>query len=239
MARKGTVRRQLAKKDEDIRPIRWRRYPYLFLIVCEDQKTEPYYFAQFIKQFPRETVFLRTVGTGRSSIGVVEQSVIEREKLLQEANKQVDEVWAVFDKDDAQKSVGNTMRFNNAFKLVSEEKINIAYSNEVFELWILLHFTDVDPEPLIPRGEIYSRLQTAINGIPAFKQFVYDHGNVNIIHILNKRGNEKKANDRAAKLLAEHRKNGTSPINANPSTTVHRLVKRLRELITWYSYQPE
>ena len=164
MARRGTVSKQVAK-DRDTRPIRWRRYPYLFLIVCEDEKTEPYYFGQFIKLFPEETVFLRTVGTGRSSKGVVEQSVIERAKLLVEANKDVDEVWAVFDKDDAEKSVGNKLRFNEAFKLAQDEKIKVAYSNEVFELWILLHFVNVSSENPIPRTEIYTRIETAIKAI--------------------------------------------------------------------------
>lgn len=54
MARRCTVSKQAAK-EEDTRPIRWRRYPYLFLIVCEDEKTEPYYFGKFIKLFPEET----------------------------------------------------------------------------------------------------------------------------------------------------------------------------------------
>jgi hypothetical protein len=238
MARRGTVSKQTAK-DKDTRPVRWRRYPYLFLIVCEDEKTEPYYFGKFIAKFPEETVFLRAVGTGRSSKGVVEQSVVEREKLLAEANKNVDEVWAVFDKDDAEKSAGNTLRFNEAFKVAQDEKIKVAYSNEVFELWVLLHFVTVDVETLIPRAEIYTRIETAIKQIPAFTEFVYEHGNVNVIDVLLNNGNEQNAIERATKLLEEHRKKGNQPIDANPSTTVHILVKRLRDLIDWYSYVPE
>lgn len=238
MARRGTVSKQ-ALKDRDTRPIRWRRYPYLFLIVCEDEKTEPYYFGQFIKLFPEETVFLRTVGTGRSSKGVVEQSVIERAKLLVEANKDVDEVWAVFDKDDAEKSAGNTLRFSEAFKLAQDEKIKVAYSNEVFELWILLHFANVSSENPIPRTEIYTRIETVIKAIPAHNAFVYEHGNVEVVDVLVKSGNEQNAIECATKLFEEHKAKGHQPIEANPSTTIHILVKRLRELIEWYSYVPE
>lgn len=145
MAKRGTIGKKLLK-DKDLRPIRWRKYPHLFLIVCEDQKTEPYYFQKFIKDFPNETVFLRAVGTGMSSLGVVEQSLIEKKKLEEESNKLVDEVWAVFDKDDADKSLGNAERFISAFAKAHEYKHNIAYSNEVFELWLLLHIADVSAQ---------------------------------------------------------------------------------------------
>jgi hypothetical protein len=42
MARKGKLKS--APRDEQERPIRIRRYQYLLLIVCEDQKTEKLYF---------------------------------------------------------------------------------------------------------------------------------------------------------------------------------------------------
>jgi hypothetical protein len=237
MATRGTVSRQAAK-DKDIRPIRWRKYQYLFLIVCEDEKTEPYYFKQFIKLIPEETVFLKTIGTGRSSKGVVEQSVIEREKLLVEANKNVDEVWVVFDKDDAEKSPGNILRFNEAFKLAQDENINVAYSNEVFELWILLHFVAVDADKSVPRAQIYTWIETAIKQIPGRTEFVYEHGNVNVIDVLVNSGDEQTAIERATNLLEEHKKKDNQPIDANPSSTVHLLVRRLRELIWWHSYVP-
>jgi hypothetical protein len=38
----------------------------------------------------------------------------------------------------------------------------------------------------------------------------------------------------AEKLL--HDQKGKPPIQANPSTTVHNLVMRLRELAEWYSF---
>ncbi len=46
-----------------------------------------------------------------------------------------DFVWCVFDRDNH-----NTQHFNNAIKLAKEKKIGLAYSNEAFEIWYLLHF---------------------------------------------------------------------------------------------------
>ncbi len=128
MAKRGKVSRSAAVRRDE-RPLRLRKYPHLFLVVCEDGKTEPYYFRTFERHIPPETIFLRTVGTGRSSLGVVEQAIEERRLLIEEARKNVDEVWAVFDKDDADQSPGNTHRFDKAFRLAEETGIKVAYSN--------------------------------------------------------------------------------------------------------------
>lgn len=130
MAKRGVVNRK-EQKDKDSRPTRWRKYPHLFLIACEDGTVEPYYFEAFKRHIPEDTIFLRTVGTGKNSKGVIEQTIEERKKLSEESKKEVDEVWAVFDKDDADIIPGNTVRFEEAFDLAKKESIRVGYSNEV------------------------------------------------------------------------------------------------------------
>jgi hypothetical protein len=243
MASRGKVI-QSATRDTEDRKTRWRRYPHLFLIVCEDESTEPYYFSKFKDEFekiyPRETVFLRPVGTGRNSKGVVEQAVIMRKKLLYESNKKVDEVWAVFDKDDLDQSAGNKKRFEDAFEIAQNENISIAYSNEAFELWLLLHFVDVDVNTPIFRYEIYSKLEEVINkGRSDGTKFIYNHGETQIIDLVVKSGNESKATLRAESLDNTFFQKGIKPIDANPNTKFFLLVRRLRELLEWYSYKPD
>ena len=46
MAKKGNIKK-FATKETAERPVRFRRYKYLFLIVCEDEKTEPNYFEKY------------------------------------------------------------------------------------------------------------------------------------------------------------------------------------------------
>ena len=232
MARRGIVAKR-ATKDVDNRPVRWRRYPHLFLIVCEDGKTEPYYFDVFKRHIPNETIFLKTVGTGKSSKGVVEQAVIEKKKLSELSNKNVDEVWTVFDKDDADLVPANLERFNEAFKIAKEENISVAFSNEVFELWLLLHFKNVTANAPIPRKIIYTELECVIKSFPKCRNFTYRHGDTEVIDILLKVGDERKAVERAEALFGKHK--GKQFIEWNPGTTVHVLVKRLRDLIQWYS----
>lgn len=240
MAKKGKIENKFPLRDTEERPVRQRKYKYWILIVCEDEKTEPYYFETIKKQFPDETVFIRPFGTGRSSKGVVEKAIEEKQKLYKESNKDVDEVWAVFDKDDAEQSQGNMQRFEEAFCLAEKEGVKVAYSNEVFELWLLLHFIDVSSEKLIPRKEIYSQLEICINkGRTNATQFVYEHGDTKVIDIVIRSGNETKAIERADRLNAEHERKKHTPIEANPNTKVNTLVKSLREHIQYYSYTPD
>ena len=71
MATRGKISKSISLREVDERPMKWRKYPHLFLVVCEDESTKPYYFEKFKEEFekiyPEETVFLRSVGTGRNS----------------------------------------------------------------------------------------------------------------------------------------------------------------------------
>jgi len=142
MAKKGKLGKRLTR-DVTKRPERLQRYEYIFLIVCEDEKTEPEYFSQFINLFPPKTLYLRPIGAGRDSLGVVERAIEEKADLSKEIQKEIDYVWVVFDRDDAHLDKAKRTRFQDSLKMAKKSKFEIAYSNEVFELWLLLHLEDV------------------------------------------------------------------------------------------------
>ncbi|WP_449417605.1 RloB family protein [Phormidium nigroviride] len=235
MARKGKLTPKATKETIE-RPKKLRRYQYFFLIVCEDEKTEPEYFQQFVDLFPDRTLYLRPVGTGLSPLGVVNKAIIEKAKLQEESKKEFgkdDAVWVVFDKDDAHQNDTTRQNFERAFEIAKTNKFEIAYSNEAFELWFLLHLEEVPSHPPIPRSDIYTRLEELIRKNPNESSFVYDHGDTEIVLKINQFGNESNAIERAEILLQAQ--NGVPPIQANPSTKVHLLVKALREWIKYYS----
>jgi hypothetical protein len=205
------------------------------LCVCEDEKTEPSYFKQFQEKFPERTMYIRTVGTGRDPKGVIEQAIGNRSEFKLECGKEIDFVWAVFDKDDADENETKTNRFNDAFKIAEQENIQIAYSNEVFELWLLLHITYVEESKPLSRSEIYAKLQTQIRkSAEKYNDYEYDHHKPNnIVEIINEIGNEEQAIQKASKLLDYHK--NKEPIEANQSTKVHILVKELRDWIKFYN----
>jgi hypothetical protein len=238
MAKSGKIGKAKTK-NETTRPFRPRKYEMFVLIVCEDKKTEPFYFKQFKEMFPENTVFIREIGTGKKPKGIVEQAIEERLKLSQEARKDIDEVWVVFDKDDEGNNETTLKSFNTAWELAENEQIRIAFSNEVFELWLLLHFCDVSSNVPIARADVYSMLGQEISSFESNKSFIYDHKKADpekVIGAVFEYGNESNASERAKKLISEHR--NKKPIEMNPSTTVHLLVKRLRDLIEWYSFTP-
>ncbi|MDF5732679.1 MAG: RloB family protein, partial [Rhizonema sp. PD38] len=97
-----------------------------FLIVCEGEKTEPNYFKSF--RVPGKVV-IDIRGLGNNTIGLVEEVVIIKN------DAEYDQVWCVFDRDSFPRK-----DFNAALALATRENIQVAYSNEAFELWYLLHF---------------------------------------------------------------------------------------------------
>lgn len=236
MAKKGRIKK-FQENEREERPIRFRKYKYLFLIVCEDENTEPDYFRYFKNQIPEETIFLETIGTGRDAKGVVEEAIKEKEKLALKSKKEVDVTWAVFDKDDADENATKIKRFEDAFEIAKNSNIKTAYSNEAFELWLLLHLTDVDSNILLPRSTIYSLLQENIRKNDHYRTFQYEHGNVNILQIIREIGNQDAAIGRAENLLKKQI--NKKPIHANPSTIVHELVKEFLGWIVYFSYNNE
>ncbi len=99
----------------------------LILIVCEGVNTEPSYF----NQFRLSSATIKALGKGSNTIGVVKHA----EKLAKTGI--YDEVWVVFDKDS-----NPDQNFNNAIKMAAKLGFFVAYSNQAFEYWFILHFND-------------------------------------------------------------------------------------------------
>ena len=97
------------------------------LIVCEGVNTEPSYF----KQFKLTSATIRALGNGKNTLSLVKQTI----KLRDEGN--FEEVWCVFDKD-----IFPAQDFNAAITLAEANGFKVAYSNQAFEYWFILHFED-------------------------------------------------------------------------------------------------
>ncbi|MBK8492787.1 MAG: RloB domain-containing protein [Saprospirales bacterium] len=94
------------------------------LIVCEGAKTEPSYF----RQFRLTSATIKAVGEGYNTLSLVSRA----EELMQQ--DEYDQVWCVFDKDDFAEE-----DFNNAIAKAEAKGMQVAYSNQAFEYWIILH----------------------------------------------------------------------------------------------------
>ena len=186
------------KRRKNFRPTRKN-----FLIVCEGEKTEPNYFGNF--RVPKEV--FDVVGIGANTESLVQKAI----ELKNRAGVSYNYVWCVFDRDSFP-----AQNFNNAFALGKKHDINIAYSNEAFEIWYLLHFNFYDAATSRTQ---YKEMLTARLGFPYKKNdpHMYDHllpmqetAIHNSINLLNSYANH-------------------SPANNNPSTSVHILVQELNK----------
>ncbi|MCX5869977.1 MAG: RloB family protein [Deltaproteobacteria bacterium] len=174
-----------------------------FLIVCEGEKTEPNYFSGFrvLKK-----VF-DVIGFGANTESLVKKAI----ELRDNERISYDEVWCVFDRDSF--PVHN---FNNALLLARNNNIHVAYSNEAFEIWYLLHFYFHDAAT---SRKQYKKMLTDRLGFPYKKNDsnMYDH----LLHL------QDTAINNAINLLNSYAIH--NPSNDNPSTNVHLLVQKLNE----------
>ncbi|MEC4985872.1 MAG: RloB family protein, partial [Oscillatoria sp. PMC 1076.18] len=109
------------------RKVNNREVKQRFLIVCEGTKTEINYFESF--RVPRTVIKVEGVGKNPSKVVNTAKELQEREDY------DYDQVWCVFDRDN-----WTPQDFNNAIADAEKKGFNVAYSNEAFELWYVLHF---------------------------------------------------------------------------------------------------
>lgn len=183
------------------RKVNTREIKQRFLIVCEGEKTEPNYFQSF--RVPKVVIEIQGLGENPS-------------KLVQSANDlksedDYDQVWCVFDRDDWTKE-----DFNSAISSAKKYEFKVAYSNEAFELWYVLHFEFLNTG--IPRNDYIKKLTSLLGK-------KYQKNSTTIYNdLLDK---QDIAIKNAKKLLEQYEP--SQPEQNNPSTTVHLLVERLTE----------
>ena len=183
--------------------------PEAFLIVCEGGKTEPNYF----KAFRLSSVSVRVEGLGMNTLSLVRETL----KIIERAKKEgirYDQVWCVFDKDNFP-----LQNFNNAIDLAARKNIKVAYSNEAFELWYLLHFNYYD------------------SGVSRDQYIVMLHKLLKEPYQKNDTTMYRKIRDKQATALANAERllktyHPANPGKDNPSTTVHHLVMELNRFLS-------
>ncbi len=189
------------------------------LVVCEGEKTEPNYFKAF-KTINNES-FVYTVdavGFGTNTIDVVKTAI----KLQDEALVPFDAVWAVFDKDSFPAD-----RFNAAIQLGQDKGIYVAWSNEAFELWYLLHFHYRNTP--MSRDEYKKAISDAVNKSGQWKDkkpYVYAKNDKSNYAIMTQYGSLDNAIANSKKLN-ENFTNRRDFHTHNPCTTVHNLILQL------------
>jgi hypothetical protein len=144
---------------------------------------------------------------------LVEKAIAER-KLRVGRGESIDETWIVLDRDvDFDRNNGLEL-FCKALRIARESGIEVAYSDDAFELWYVLHYQDVTLS--VPRTELVKLVEKHCGHkyVKGAKGDLYTE----ILHL------RPMAIKRAHALLK--RVEG-QPESVNPSTRVHILVEKL------------
>jgi hypothetical protein len=182
-----------------------------FLIVCEGEKTEPDYF----KAFRMTTATIKAVGQAMNTMTLVNKAISIRE-ADQKRKRVYDQCWVVFDKDDFP-----AKDFNMAIQLAERNGFRVAYSNQAFEYWFLLHYN-------LYTGTIhrnrYKDMLTKLTGMPYNKNEGYGAVMYNLLL-----SRQQQAISNAETVLAEI--SHGNPAVEESSTTVQRLVLELNKYL--------
>jgi hypothetical protein len=182
-----------------------------FLIVCEGEKTEPDYF----KAFRMTAATVQAVGEAMNTMTLVNKAISIRE--ADKAKKRFyDQCWVVFDKDDFP-----AKDFNQAIKYAEKNGFQVAYSNQAFEYWFLLHF-NLYQGP-IHRNQYKNMLEKLI-GMPYSKTEGSGAVMYNLLLV-----RQEQAIKNSETVLAEI--SHGNPAEEESSTTVHKLVKELNKYL--------
>lgn len=196
--------------------VRTRKTDKRILIVCEGKKTEPNYFEGFQKEL-RSREIKNKVNLDIEPAGMVSLSLVKKAIELKNKDGEYDQVWCVFDRDLKQEN-NNQHNFNAAIKLAHENSIDLAVSNDAFELWFLLHY------------EYYSSqthrsvLRTNLSRKNRLGK-KYEKNSEEMYAILKDR--QIDAIKHAKKLWNDC----SEDYNTNPSTTVFKLVETLNDFL--------
>ncbi len=181
------------------------------LIACEDTKSSKFYFTKMIKDYG-----LRGKVTFAKNIGTNPMKVLEAIKVHLSKDSNFDEKWIVIDKDSFSKA-----DFKGTIESARALNINVAYANEAYELWVLLHFKEQKAH--INRHQLNKELKALVD---------YEKNNEFIYEIIKSKQNEAiKRSKNLIKYFIDI--NGCSnPFNDNPSNTIYKLVESLEKLRT-------
>lgn len=210
----------MAKKDGNYSYLKRqanRRQPReTFLIVCEGEKTEYYYFTCLREDLKSNNIKIKVKGEGQNTLSLVKKAINIKNN---EKSASYDQVWCVFDKDNYTKE-----QFNQAEGLAQKENIKIAYSNEAFEIWFILHFQYLDIAT--SRSEYLTILTNQMQKYGLLnKKEKYKKNREDMYEKL--KPYQTTAITNAAKLIQDRDEAKKHPFDANPSTTVQELVQEL------------
>ena len=223
-----------------------------YIIFCEDETDEPYYFRSFGIEKKLRVNAIPNQKQGRLNfLNTVTQCVQEGKMEYTSTGYKIKEdvtenIWSVYDRDlentdIAQIAQKDDVEFTTSIHNAIATGIKVAWSNDAFELWVLLHFEVIPTGMKIHRNYIYERLTDIFRKLPNpsaelreitsnpnfyYKSQMKKRANFlsYVLPLLKQRTNIALQN---AIVLAAQYRTDVPCHDRNPCTMVHHLVREL------------
>jgi hypothetical protein len=214
-----------------------------FLIACEDSVSSPTYFNMIIgqlikeKKITQDSIVIVPHDGATHPTGVL-KNLKSYKNQYGKTYKEFDHKWIVIDRDvERTNGGGHTAEdFNNALENAKNRRkdlnVDVAYANDAFELWYLLHFEY--RTTAILRDEIVQQVIRKLKEIEPYKFADLNKDNIkqaNYAKLIFEtlQNSQSTAINNAKKLLNSYGENH-NPENDNPSTTIHKLIDILNNM---------
>ena len=188
-----------------------------FLIVCEGSNTEVEYF----RSIPAPNADIVFKGGCGSKTALVKEALKLRKRPQYEGRQ----VWCVYDMDFKGDQVGQKEDYNASITMAESKGMKVAYANDAFELWLVLHYKPIEQAFL--RFQYYDILSDLwdMNYVEDGKKLDFCKKLYDLI-ANDPRADEKQAILRAKALWHEHKHKPYA--DQNPCTTIFELIEALR-----------
>ena len=212
------------------------------IIACEDSISSPAYFKMLVSRLIKEKIITQDSFVIAKHNHTNPNGVLADLKSHKDSNgktyKDFDHKWIVIDRDcERVNGGGHTAEdFNNALQNAKKKRsdlhVNVAYANDAFELWYLLHFEYRNTA--ISRGELIERVIAKLKQLDSHKFSRLTKDNIkqeNYAKLIYEAllPMQERAILNAERLLLSYGEEH-NPECDNPSTTIHKLVNILNSL---------
>ena len=207
------------------------------IIACEDESSAPTYFKMIVKSLRENKVITQdslVIANHKHNTpkGVLDDLIKHKEDGKNYKN--FEHRWIVIDRDAPRVNGGGHTKddFNGALSSAKIKQVEVAYANDSYELWYLLHF-NYRPTAIL-RDEILKEVIKKLKekNPPKFRdldsenikseeytKFIYEE-------LLELQPIAIKNAEKLLKVYGETH----NPESDNPSTTIHKLVEILNNL---------
>lgn len=213
------------------------------LIACEDSVSSPTYFRMIIdqlikaKKITQDSIVIVPHDGSTHPTGVL-KNLKNYKNQYGKTYKDFEHKWIVIDRDIAIVNAGGhtAQDFNNAIENAKNKRkdlhVDVAYANDSFEFWYLLHFEY--RTTAIIRDDIVQQVVKKLKEVEPHKFASLDKDNIkqaNYAKLIFEtlQNSQPTAINNANRLLNSYGENH-NPEADNPSTTIHQLVILLNKI---------